>query len=604
MRQLITVARHGIMALTVAAFAICVPDNSPVYAQTAQGQPAPPTRGELGLPQNDLDGSNQPTLSIDGSIERSPCVLDNPDFAAIRVELIDVNYVGAELADDVDLKNAAAPYIGRSNPISVLCDIRARAAEQLTDAGYLAAVEIPEQRIRDGVAEIRIVLGKLTSLRLRGEAGPSEKLIASYLQKLVGQPVFNIKSAERYLLLADDLPGVDVRLSLQPAAGGEPGDLAGDIAIARQKAIVDLNLQNYGSRALGRFGGLLRGEMFDLLGLGDRTGLALFSTLDFKEQHTVQFKHESRLGSEGFAIGAEATYSWTDPSLGITGFDVESTTLLLNGYGRYPIKRRRDHSSFVTAGFNFVDQDVEVNNIALSRDRVRVGYVRLDAFWIDRDSTLRQNSYSATEPKWRIGAGLEIRHGFDVFGAAPDCRTNIAPCFAGVAAPPSRIEADPTPLLFVGNVDMETRPTPNWTFAASFDFQYSPDPLPAFEEFAGGNYSIGRGYDPGIVLGDSGIAGRFEIRNGSAVPNSERPLAIQPYIFTDATWAWNNDPSRKPFGSDQLWSLGAGVRASHSAGFLADIGVAVPLEQTDFSQSRGDVRLLASITARLFPWRF
>ena len=50
-----------------------------------------------------------------------------------------------------------------------------------------------------------MVFGRLTAVRVRGDAGPSEKIVAGYLEKLTTQDVFNTNLAERYLLLADDL---------------------------------------------------------------------------------------------------------------------------------------------------------------------------------------------------------------------------------------------------------------------------------------------------------------------------------------------------------------------------------------------------------------
>ena len=106
----------------------------------------------------------------------------------------------------LSLEEAVADYKGREVPVSVLCDIRAEANAILRRQGYLATVEIPEQSLADGVPDFNVVFGKLTSVRVRGDAGPSEKLVAGYLEKLTQSDVFNTNEAERYLLLADDLP--------------------------------------------------------------------------------------------------------------------------------------------------------------------------------------------------------------------------------------------------------------------------------------------------------------------------------------------------------------------------------------------------------------
>ena len=549
-----------------------------------------------------------PTLTIDGQMQRTPCALDNPDFADIRVNLSQVNFVGAEAASDVDFYSAYAAYVGQDLPISVLCDIRAQATSILSDAGYLAAVEIPEQRLDGGAAEFRVILGKLTGLRVRGDAGPSEQLLARYLQPLVGQEVFNTHDAERSLLLADDIPGINVRLSLRAAANGQPGDLIGEVAVLRRSAIVDVNLQNYGSRQLGRFGGLVRAQIYDITGMGDVTTISAYSSHDFNEQQTLQLGHDFLVGSDGLSLGGQLTLGWTNPTIGLAGFDVKSNTLFAGIHASYPLLRTQQQSVYSSAGFDLVNQDVKANGALLSRDRVRTAWVRLDYSTTDLDSIARRGGYSPFEPKFSADLGLEARKGLGVLGASQDCRSALIFNCSAANEIPSRVEQDPNPFLIRADMQAEYRPTPLLTLAFKLRAQYSADPLPAFEEFTGGNYSIGRGYDPGSVIGDSGIGSTFEIRYGSIVPGSPDSFAFQPYLFVDAAKVSNRDPSQRIFNPDRLASVGGGLRFSHGRGFQGDMTLAVPVSQTDGQrlngQPRGDVRFLVSLTSRLLPWRF
>ncbi|MFN4112317.1 MAG: ShlB/FhaC/HecB family hemolysin secretion/activation protein [Sphingomonadaceae bacterium] len=602
----VSAVNHGTTTSLLSSALLGLALVSPVVPASAQGLPGaviPPTRDEL-IPPSQLRQQDAPTLTIDGAMERAPCALDRAEYAEIRLTLSGVEFIGLDKVPGLSLADSYAGYLGRELPLAALCDIRAKANAALQQRGYLATVEIPEQNLSDGVADFRVVFGRLTALRVRGEAGPSEKLVASYLEQLTEQPVFNTRDAERYLLLADDLPGVDVRLSLRPAAGGAPGDLTGEIAVVRRTGSLDLNIQNYGSKAIGRFGGLLRGEIYDITGLGDRTTIALFSTLEFEEQQTFQLGHDFRLGSQGLRLGGTLTYSVTNPDINLPGFDVESETLLATVQASYPFRRSRSATVIGEAGFDYVDQNVDVNNILLTRDRVRTLYARVAGDFVDAPSVSRVNGYTAHEPRTRFRFALEARHGIDIFGAGPDCRVNPLGCIVGGQAPPSRIEADPTPFVLKAEAGAEFRPAPDWTFALSAKTQWSDDPLPAFEEFAAGTYSIGRGYNPGAVLGDSGIGLSAEIRYGNLAPKTADKPVFQPYVFTDMAWAWNEDPSRNGFNPDRLWSAGGGVRAVLGSKLQGDFSVAVPLERPEFAPSRGDVRFLFSLTARLLPWSF
>jgi hemolysin activation/secretion protein len=587
----------------VAALAILPASAFGQVAPPPAAQIAPPNRSDL-IPPDQRRAERRPTLTIDGDFERAPCALDRAEYADIRFTVNGAAFAGLERVPGLSLDDAYAGYVGRELPVSVLCDIRAEANAMLRRQGYLATVEIPEQSLADGMPDFKVVFGRLSAVRVRGEAGGSERLVTAYLEKLVGQEVFNTNAAERYLLLADDLPGLDVRLSLRPAAGGAPGDLVGEVAVLRQRGMIDLNVQNFGSEAIGRFGGVLRGEIYDLTGLGDRTTVAVFSTLDFAEQHTVQVGHEFRVGGEGLRLGGQFTWSTTNPSVGLAGFDVTSDTIVAGVFASYPLLRSRRHSLFTEGGFEYVDQEVGLNTIALNEDRVRIAYARLGGELLDQTSLLRASGYTPFEPKIRLRYGAEVRQGLDVFGASPDCRPNLLACLVGAQASPSRIEADPTPLLLRLDTDIEYRPAPLLAFALNTRAQITGDALPAFEELAGGSFSIGRGYDPGAVLGDSGVLASFEMRYGSLAPSSATSLAWQPYVFSDLGFVWNEDPSRAGTNPDRLWSAGGGVRVAWGNGLQSDFLVAVPLERPDLAQRTGDVRFMFSLTARLFPWRF
>ena len=124
------------------------------------------------------------------------------------------------------------------------------------------------------------------------------------------------------------------------------------------------------------------------------------------------------------------------------------------------------------------------------------------------------------------------------------------------------------------------------------------DPLLSFEEFTAGNYTIGRGYDPSVITGDSGVGATAEIRGPRLKPLSRSDLSLQPYVFGDAAWVWNKHGDVL---DDHLKSAGGGVRGELSDRLMFDTAVAVPLEKTGLANRKGDVRLLVTLTSRILP---
>lgn len=568
--------------------------SHPAIGQTT---PTPPTREEVQRPVPERQEQPRVTLDVQGGVERAPCALDRPEYANLTFTLSEVSFDDLRGLSADDLRPAYANLVGQSLPVARICEIRDRAAQILSDAGYVAAVEVPEQRIADGTLRLRVVMARLVVLRVRGNAGRAEQRIASYLERLTGRQVFNRYDAERYLLLAGDLPGYNVRLALR-SAGTARGEVIGEVIVQRVPALVDLTVQNYGSRELGRWGALARAQIFGLTGLGDRTLIAAYTTPDFDEQQTLQVAHDFRVGGEGLTFGAQATFAWARPDLGNPAIDIRSDTHFASVEASYPFIRRQRRNLIGTIGLDYVDQEVDFAGIPINRDRLRVAFARLAGEAVGRSGT--DPRFTAAEPVWRLAASIEARQGLDILDSSEPCGPLLAACFGPGLIPPTRLEADPTAPVFRSTIDFELRPARNVTIAALGRAQYSDRPLLSFEEFSAGNYTIGRGYDPGAILGDRGVALRGELRFGSAIARRRDQLAVEPFAFIDQAWAWNEE-RLFPVARQELTSVGGGVRLAYGDRLRAELLVAVPLDRTLLQPDR-DARILLSITTRLWPW--
>ncbi len=566
-----------------------------------QSSPAAPTREEIqrGVIDEALRGQSQP-LAIDGEVERSACPLAGPEFSDVRFTLNSVDFTGLVSVDAASLSSSYADYIGQEVPVSVVCDIRDRAATLLRSEGYLAAVQVPPQTIDEGNVRFDVLMARMTSVQVRGNAGPSERLLQKYIEKLAAQPAFNINTADRYLLLARDIPGLDVKLALRPVSaesGGQPGEVVGEFNVVRTPVYADINIQNFGSETVGRFGGLARIRFNGLTGMGDETVISGYSTSDFKEQQVLQAGHEFRVGGEGLQFGGNITYAWTKPELG-GGLDLRSETLVAGGYASYPFVRKQSHNIFGTIGLDYIDQRTDILGVRTNEDRMSIAYARLDFSQIEQGSISGRGGYSAFEPKWGVGGSLEIRQGLDILGASEGCGPAFVNCI-GQTVIPTRADGDPTALVVRGQARIDYRPTPLLAVTLKPRLQYSPDALLSYEEISGGNYTTGRGYDPGTIIGDSGYGLQTEVSYGSLMPNSLNGMALQPYLFFDMMGVWNKNSTGDP---DKLYSAGGGVRATIGQHASLDLTAVVPLKRASSQLRRDSARALLTLTIQLAPW--
>lgn len=559
--------------------------SAPALAQVVpNGTVAPPSRDEL----RGLTGqapTTAPRLSIKGEIERSPCPLDDAQYADIKVNLSEVTFNNLKEIAPEELASTWKPLVGTPQPISMLCEIRDAAGTMLRNKGYLAAVQVPTQKIEDGKVRMEVIYARIAAVRARGETRGAEKKLQQYLGELTGDEVFNQKRAERYLLLARDLPGYNVQLTLKPAGTGA-GDLVAEVSVLREPYAVDFTVQNLSSKATGRFGGQLRAQAFGLTGMGDVTTLSYYATSDFSEQHILQGSHEFRPGSQGLVVGGQLTYAWTKPDVaGLpANVSLDARTLYASLYARYPLERSLARNIWLGGGFDLVNQDVDL--IApLTRDKIRVAWARVDLDAVDT---------AHASPRWRMSSALEARQGLAILDATRPC----AGAACATAVPASRADASPTATVIRWQGEYE-RAIGRVSFLLAPRAQYAFKPLFSFEEFSAGNFTVGRGYDPGELIGDDAIGTSAELRGPRLPFGSSRSVRIQPFVFSDVAWVWNKGVS----GSERLTSAGGGIRSEIGSRFRLDATLAVPLEKVGLQASRSKARFLVTLTTRLLPWR-
>lgn len=585
-------ARRAAMALG-AAVAVTLP-----HAAFAQGSPQPPSRSELEAVTPTPTVDRRSRLSVEGDIERGPCPLADPSFANTMVTFGSVEFTGLPGVPADVLADTWREYAGRAVPVVTLCEIRDRAATQLRAMGFLAAVQVPAQRIENGgTVKLDVLAARLVEVQLRGDPGPSEKLIEAMLARLTAHEWFNTREAERQLLLLQDLPGYNVRLVLR-SADGAPGEVIGDIELERTPIEVTLGGQNLAPPSTGREGAFVALTVNDVFGAGDTTTLSYYNTLDWKEQHLFRATNELALGSNGLRLLSSFTAAHSLPD--VVGGMFVSDTLGGSIALRYPLVRRQALSLFASAGLDIVDQELKFGRVLLSKDELRIANVRIDYIGMDEGSVRGRGGFDLIAPRWRALASLQLRQGIDGLGASKAC-VPISNCTAPNYAI-SNLNADPS--SFAARLDgtFEFRPVRKVTLAISPLAQWSDGPLLSYEQVSLGNYTVGRGFEPGTSVGDRAIGASFELRYGTTVPGQRSPWAIEPFVFLDLAKGWIDDPVGG-LDPDELFSAGGGVRGRW--GPWADFSVifAVPLQPGGYQTETPDPRVLINFTTHLWPWR-
>ena len=441
--------------------------------------------------------------------------------------------------------------------------------------GYiLTRAVVPPQEINSGNVKIRIVEGFINEVKIQGDDALNDKILRGYADKIRAEKPLNVENLERYLLLMEDLPGVEARAVLQ-ASPTTPG--ASDVVVNIKRKPIEASAiaDNRGSRFLGPEQLNLTAAFNNLISQDDQTQFRIVNTpFDIDELFFGEIRHEEQVGSEGTKAIFSGSYIKTHPGYSLEPFDVVGTSYAFSAGLSHPLIRSRRENWFVNTDATIRDSDLNSLGSGLSHDKTRVLGFATSYDFVDFTSAINRADF-------RYARGLGIATDVE---AKPRSRANGQPVFDKFTTRLSRIQPISGP----------------WSIEARAAGQYSPDPLVASEEFAIGGADFGSAYDSAEITGDSGAAGRIELQFNKA-PQQNYLNQYQVYGFYDIGRVWNHDPIA---GSEQavtsLSSTGLGVRFNVNEQISGGVEGALPLTRkvAAYGADGADPRLFVSLQYR------
>lgn len=508
------------------------------------------------------------SVRIDDRTARPPCAIpasaDDIELRALAFTSADGEPLTGEVRSLLDQVKVAP---GR-HPVSILCDLRDQAATLLSRAGYIAGVRIPAQEVDQQIARLTVVLAHFDDVRITGTAGRYARLLEARAATIKALRPVKRRDLERILLLADDVPGLDVTIVLRPA-GTEDGAIIGELTAHFRSAALVSSIDNMGSQAIGPLTGSATAELYGLTGLSDRSYVGVSTTLGSNELKLLQLGHYMGDG-RGTTFGLRYSYAWTRPSL--FRLDIRSRSSIAGFDLNRQLLRSTDRNLAFGVGLELIDQQVDLHafqlKLPLSKDRLRVAYARLAG--------------SAVAGAHSLSGEIELRQGLGLFGASKNGSLMT-----------SRPGGDPTATVLRASAQDVITLGGGFSLAAVANGQWANDSLLVFEQYSIGNYTIGRGYDPGSATGDRALGFRLEPRFDLATRGGITP---QLFGFVDHAHSWLIGAGA---GGD-FTSLGGGLRLTAGPRLSAEAIFAHRLDRSGLlsGTSTSQDRLLASFTLR------
>lgn len=471
--------------------------------------------------------------------------------SSTRFVLKGIKLEGSTVYSEDKLRPLYADKLGQKITLDDLNQIAADITTYYRNNGYiLTRAVVPPQHANNGVFTVRVVEGYVNDVRLTGDVGKGgDDLLQAYASKIKNAKPLNAETLERYLLLMEDLPGVDARAVLTPAATAT-GASDVIVTITRRPVEASVGLDNRGSRFLGPE--QLSGSLFlnNLIGRDDMTAVRASNTIFHKGELLFgELRHSEPVGSEGTTVTVAASKVHTNPGDNLKGLDIKGDSGAFSLNVTHPIERSRRTNWFVTGDMTARDVEVTTLGTSLYKDKTRVLTLGSSYDFVDGWAGINK-------------AEANVGHGFNwdtSKGVNARSRSNGETDFTKFNAKASRIQPITGPFSLYG--------------AASG--QYSHDPLLASEEFTVGGSEFGSAYDTAEISGDSGVAARAELQFNQAPSNWLNQYQL--YTFYDMGKVWNRNALATEKKEDWLSSAGLGARFTVLDNVTGGIEGAVPL---------------------------
>ena len=399
---------------------------------------------------------------------------------------------------------------------------------------------MPPQDFASGRIRIVSYAVYVTDAEVKGDNGRMRKRLDPIFARIKAMRPLRQTAIYRQLLIAEDLVDGEITAEWYQIGESAPGAARLEIDIAARPATMLLNLDNYGSQTTGPLQASAKGYVHDLLGQFESTNvIALTNPTNPDRLVLLSFQQNLPLGTNGLNLGYGIANSWSNPS-GAEGDEALHSQVLIANLGlSYALLREMDRDLIVSATLNGNNSSVDVEGVALSRDRTR--WLSLGAEYDD----VIDGIGIVLNPVFLQGInGLQANVPFADFQA-------VTLNGAATTALTGSLSAQ---LLLTGQYGFGSLPTPVLGFY--------------------GGEAIGRAFDPGALAGSSLVSGAFQLTEQIETGLEWLP-SLSLFAYADYGAAWNH--SGVPYAFASLSSAGAGLSADLGDRLSVTALVAQPL---------------------------
>ena len=424
------------------------------------------------------------------------------------------------------------------------------------NAGFiLVQVILPPQEINqeNGVVQLDVVEGQIQSVIFKGDSPKAAKAqLQRYAEQIEQEDPISYASIDRFLVLANDLPGIDVSATLvknPKVVGGS--DLV--VTVAQTPASAFINYNNRGTQYIGPDQLSVGASIYDIFGADSLSVTGAMIPNYANQMGYGALSYDLVFGPYATEINPSFMMTHTNPGDALTPFEMVGQSTQYSVAVNQPIFVSTPQKVTLQSSLTHLDS---YNNVFINQQLYNDEITAL-AFGVDYQGIIWQMyndiNFSAT-------AGLPIL-------GAP--HTLADPSIAGATTQFVRFN------LTTSNIRYMTQ---RISFALGANFQLSRSNLVSSEQISYGGATFGQAFNPNVISGDSGALGSLALRYD--LPTPGWMSLLQPELFYDAgTVGENSAPSGTANGSSAE-SAGVGLNMILLSHWQAGLTLAKPLKVT------------------------
>jgi hemolysin activation/secretion protein len=530
----------------------------------ALAQPAPPTLGSTlaqavplpfqsnpvpqGSPIQRILPPAPPSVSP-GGITPLPSGPSGPTTNQ-PVPIKQVSVEGVTVYPLADITSLTQGLTGPAVPFSQIDAVRQKILQRYRADGYVLSTVSASYDASTGRVRFQVTEGHIASVKLDGDIGPAGTQVLRFLNRLTEEQVIDSVTLERYLLLAQDVPGVTVHAVLQPSTD-QPGALNLIAQVSRQAVSGLITTDNRAFTLTGPIETLGVIDLNSFTEFGEKSEISLYHTWP-NSQTFGQASIEAFAGSSGLKILIYGGAGASTPTGVLGAINYQGITQVFGARATYPVIRSRRQTLNTYLAFDGIESAINTNQTSgtptlTSYDSLRI--VRLGADYALSDLVLGD-----TRPAIN-GVSVRMSQGLTFLGASN-----------GAPGAPARPGSQTTFTKFNFLTSRTQTLFYPWQGASValmglFTGQWSDAILPPSEQFYLGGGQFTRGYYSGQVAGDKALAATAELQLNTGFDLSSIGLSTevssQFYLFYDWGEVWQNQPQTL---APVISSAGGGVR--------------------------------------------